>query len=138
MTLRKVGAGRGGRGTEVCPGDGGRRAAGSRGRRAHEHPFPVREVRGGGWLDLAPSPPASSEADGSVSFQVDFIWINRDQKHFEWFVSLLTKLELEQAEQQPGGEREAGVGQHSPPTLGVPSPGLGITPGESPPRPEGA
>ncbi|NWZ18962.1 NOX5 oxidase, partial [Asarcornis scutulata] len=36
--------------------------------------------------------------------KVDFIWINRDQKHFEWFVSLLAKLELEQAEQEPGGE----------------------------------
>uniref|UniRef100_A0A8C3PK46 NADPH oxidase 5 n=1 Tax=Calidris pygmaea TaxID=425635 RepID=A0A8C3PK46_9CHAR len=41
----------------------------------------------------------------SGSLQVDFIWINRDQKHFEWFVSLLTKLEMEQAEQEPGGER---------------------------------
>lgn len=46
-----------------------------------------------------------------MSFQVDFIWINRDQKHFEWFVSLLTKLEMEQAEQEPGGEREAGTPQ---------------------------
>ncbi|KAM6388103.1 NADPH oxidase 5-like [Pluvialis apricaria] len=36
--------------------------------------------------------------------KVDFIWINRDQKHFEWFVSLLTKLEMEQAEQEPGGQ----------------------------------
>ncbi|NWR55342.1 NOX5 oxidase, partial [Bucorvus abyssinicus] len=35
--------------------------------------------------------------------KVDFIWINRDQRHFEWFVSLLTKLEMEQAEQEPGG-----------------------------------
>ncbi|NWH16002.1 NOX5 oxidase, partial [Grus americana] len=35
--------------------------------------------------------------------KVDFIWVNRDQKHFEWFVSLLTKLEMEQAEQEPGG-----------------------------------
>uniref|UniRef100_A0A8B9UXL9 NADPH oxidase 5 n=1 Tax=Anas zonorhyncha TaxID=75864 RepID=A0A8B9UXL9_9AVES len=35
--------------------------------------------------------------------KVDFIWINRDQKHFEWFISLLAKLELEQAEQEPGG-----------------------------------
>ncbi|XP_053933080.1 NADPH oxidase 5 isoform X1 [Cuculus canorus] len=35
--------------------------------------------------------------------KVDFIWINRDQKHFEWFVSLLTKLEMEQAEEEPGG-----------------------------------
>ncbi|XP_077866627.1 NADPH oxidase 5-like [Saccoglossus kowalevskii] len=31
--------------------------------------------------------------------KVDFIWINRDQKCFEWFVSLLTQLELEQAEE---------------------------------------
>ncbi|NXJ99193.1 NOX5 oxidase, partial [Corythaixoides concolor] len=35
--------------------------------------------------------------------KVDFIWINRDQKHFEWFISLLTKLELEQAEQEARG-----------------------------------
>ncbi|XP_026712040.1 NADPH oxidase 5 [Athene cunicularia] len=35
--------------------------------------------------------------------KVDFIWINRDQKHFEWFISLLTKLEMEQAEQEPEG-----------------------------------
>ena len=30
--------------------------------------------------------------------QVDFFWINRDQKSFEWFVSLLSQLEMEQAE----------------------------------------
>jgi len=30
--------------------------------------------------------------------KVDFFWINRDQKSFEWFVSLLTQLEMEQAE----------------------------------------
>ncbi|NXN99084.1 NOX5 oxidase, partial [Rhinopomastus cyanomelas] len=35
--------------------------------------------------------------------KVDFIWINRDQKHFEWFLSLLAKLEMEQVEQEPGG-----------------------------------
>uniref|UniRef100_A0A8C6PMT0 NADPH oxidase 5 n=1 Tax=Nothobranchius furzeri TaxID=105023 RepID=A0A8C6PMT0_NOTFU len=35
--------------------------------------------------------------------KVDFIWINRDQKSFEWFVSLLTKLELEQADEEPDG-----------------------------------
>ncbi|XP_032556123.1 NADPH oxidase 5 [Chiroxiphia lanceolata] len=35
--------------------------------------------------------------------KVDFIWINRDQKHFEWFLSLLSKLEREQAELEPGG-----------------------------------
>uniref|UniRef100_A0A8V5HEC0 Uncharacterized protein n=1 Tax=Melopsittacus undulatus TaxID=13146 RepID=A0A8V5HEC0_MELUD len=49
-------------------------------------------------LDAVPS-----DRGAAVSFQVDFIWINRDQKHFEWFVSLLTKLEMEQAEQEPGG-----------------------------------
>ncbi|NXF00983.1 NOX5 oxidase, partial [Smithornis capensis] len=36
--------------------------------------------------------------------KVDFIWITRDQEHFEWFVSLLTKLEMEQAELEPGGK----------------------------------
>ncbi|XP_056668139.1 NADPH oxidase 5 isoform X1 [Monodelphis domestica] len=35
--------------------------------------------------------------------KVDFIWINRDQKSFEWFVSLLTKLEMDQAEEEHGG-----------------------------------
>ncbi|ESO81905.1 hypothetical protein LOTGIDRAFT_207486 [Lottia gigantea] len=28
--------------------------------------------------------------------KVDFVWINRDQRAFEWFTSLLTQLELEQ------------------------------------------
>ena len=31
--------------------------------------------------------------------KVDFFWINRDQKSFEWFVKLLSQLEIEQAEQ---------------------------------------
>uniref|UniRef100_A0A4W4FFQ9 NADPH oxidase, EF-hand calcium binding domain 5 n=1 Tax=Electrophorus electricus TaxID=8005 RepID=A0A4W4FFQ9_ELEEL len=35
--------------------------------------------------------------------KVDFIWINRDQKSFEWFVSLLTKLEMDQADEEPEG-----------------------------------
>uniref|UniRef100_A0A8C5MV05 NADPH oxidase 5 n=1 Tax=Leptobrachium leishanense TaxID=445787 RepID=A0A8C5MV05_9ANUR len=36
--------------------------------------------------------------------KVDFIWINRDQKFFEWFVSLLTKLEMDQVEdEEPQG-----------------------------------
>ncbi|XP_051545992.1 NADPH oxidase 5 [Myxocyprinus asiaticus] len=35
--------------------------------------------------------------------KVDFIWINRDQKSFEWFVSLLTKLEMDQADEEPKG-----------------------------------
>ncbi|KAK1129558.1 hypothetical protein K0M31_019275 [Melipona bicolor] len=29
---------------------------------------------------------------------VDFFWINRDQRSFEWFVNLLSQLEMEQAE----------------------------------------
>jgi hypothetical protein len=29
--------------------------------------------------------------------KVDFYWINRDQRAFEWFISLLTKLEAEQS-----------------------------------------
>lgn len=32
------------------------------------------------------------------SLQVDFFWINRDQRSFEWFVNLLSQLEMEQAE----------------------------------------
>ncbi|OXB77616.1 UNVERIFIED_CONTAM: hypothetical protein H355_002925 [Colinus virginianus] len=35
--------------------------------------------------------------------KVDFIWINRDQQHFEWFLDLLAVLELQQEEQEPGG-----------------------------------
>ena len=35
----------------------------------------------------------------TIFFQVDFFWINRDQKSFEWFVKLLSQLEIEQAEQ---------------------------------------
>ncbi|XP_023442506.2 NADPH oxidase 5 [Dasypus novemcinctus] len=35
--------------------------------------------------------------------KVDFIWINRDQRSFEWFVSLLTKLEMDQAKENQGG-----------------------------------
>merc|ERR1712150_9215 len=31
--------------------------------------------------------------------KVDFFWINRDQKSFEWFVKLLSQLEIEQSEQ---------------------------------------
>ena len=29
---------------------------------------------------------------------MNFIWINRDQKCFEWFMAMLANLELEQAE----------------------------------------
>lgn len=29
---------------------------------------------------------------------MDFFWINRDQRSFEWFVHLLSQLEMEQAE----------------------------------------
>ena len=30
--------------------------------------------------------------------QVDFFWINRNQRSFEWFVNMLSNLEMEQAE----------------------------------------
>lgn len=30
--------------------------------------------------------------------QVDFFWINRDQRSFEWFVDMLSQLEKEQTE----------------------------------------
>lgn len=39
---------------------------------------------------------------------MDFIWINRDQRSFEWFVSLLTKLELDQAEETQEGRGRMG------------------------------
>ncbi|XP_049761768.1 NADPH oxidase 5 isoform X1 [Elephas maximus indicus] len=35
--------------------------------------------------------------------KVDFVWINRDQQSFEWFVSLLTSLEMDQAEENQDG-----------------------------------
>ncbi|XP_033725536.1 NADPH oxidase 5-like isoform X2 [Pecten maximus] len=35
--------------------------------------------------------------------KVDFVWVNRDQKAFEWFVSLLTQLEVDQAEIETNG-----------------------------------
>ena len=34
-----------------------------------------------------------------LHLQVDFLWINREQKSFEWFVNLLSMLEIDQAEQ---------------------------------------
>ena len=33
---------------------------------------------------------------------MDFFWINRDQKSFEWFVSLLDKMEQEQRRDEEG------------------------------------
>lgn len=45
----------------------------------------------------------SSQVITSSVHQVDFFWINREQRSFEWFVSLLSQLEMEQAEL--GGER---------------------------------
>uniref|UniRef100_A0ACB8E4W0 NADPH oxidase 5 n=1 Tax=Sphaerodactylus townsendi TaxID=933632 RepID=A0ACB8E4W0_9SAUR len=47
--------------------------------------------------------PIKETMSGPCHLQVDFIWINRDQKSFEWFVSLLTQLEMEQAEADPAG-----------------------------------
>ncbi|CAB3225688.1 unnamed protein product, partial [Arctia plantaginis] len=42
--------------------------------------------------------------------KVDFFWINREQRSFEWFVSLLSQLEIEQAEQ--GGAMERFLEMH--------------------------
>ncbi|KAI3379077.1 hypothetical protein SNEBB_009494 [Seison nebaliae] len=36
--------------------------------------------------------------------KVDFIWINRSQKEFEWFVSLLADLEIQQTDELSRGE----------------------------------
>merc|ERR1739842_159505 len=44
----------------------------------------------------------TSDLSASVGLnlrKVDFFWINRDQRSFEWFVKLLSQLEIEQAEQ---------------------------------------
>lgn len=41
----------------------------------------------------------------NICFQVDFFWINRDQRSFEWFVNLLSQLEMEQAELGDAMER---------------------------------
>ena len=40
------------------------------------------------------------------SVQVDFIWVNREQKSFEWFVSLLANIELQESEMQEGKSGE--------------------------------
>ena len=32
--------------------------------------------------------------------KVDFVWINRDQKSFEWFLNLLSEMEAEQLEEE--------------------------------------
>ena len=42
--------------------------------------------------------------------KVDFFWINRDQRSFEWFVNLLSQLEIEQAEQ--GGAMDRFLDMH--------------------------
>ncbi len=41
---------------------------------------------------------------------MDFFWINRDQRSFEWFVHLLSQLEIEQAEQ--GGAMDRFLDMH--------------------------
>ena len=39
--------------------------------------------------------------------KVDFFWINRDQRSFEWFLHLLTQLEVEQAQRRLGPEDDS-------------------------------
>lgn len=46
----------------------------------------------------------------NILLQVDFFWINRDQRSFEWFVNLLSQLEIEQAEL--GGAMERFLEMH--------------------------
>ena len=41
---------------------------------------------------------------------MDFIWINREQQSFEWFIQLLSQLEIEQAEK--GGAMERFLDMH--------------------------
>ena len=36
---------------------------------------------------------------------MDFFWINRDQRSFEWFIHLLSQLEIEQGEKGNAMER---------------------------------
>ncbi|XP_039225533.1 NADPH oxidase 5 isoform X2 [Crotalus tigris] len=44
----------------------------------------------------------SDSLDKNMKLQkVDFVWINRDQKSFEWFISLLTQLEAIQESEEP-------------------------------------
>jgi len=55
----------------------------------------------------------TSDLSASVGLnlrKVDFFWINRDQRSFEWFVNLLSQLEIEQAEQ--GGAMERFLDMH--------------------------
>ena len=67
------------------------------------HPIPSHPIL---WqLDVSHVLPACPDTE-AASFQVDFIWINRDQQHFEWFLDLLAALELQQEEQDPGGEQD--------------------------------
>ena len=42
--------------------------------------------------------------------KVDFFWINKDMKSFEWFIELLSQLEIEQAEK--GGAMERFLDMH--------------------------
>lgn len=51
-----------------------------------------------------------SSCTRSTRAQVDFFWINRDQRSFEWFVNLLSQLEIEQAEL--GGAMERFLEMH--------------------------
>lgn len=57
-------------------------------------------------VGLAPPSPNNTAS----LLQVDFFWINRDQRSFEWFVNLLSQLEIEQAEL--GGAMERFLEMH--------------------------
>merc|ERR550532_1985653 len=68
------------------------------------------------WAARNTCPPCSYRWTNDLKSQVlnlrkvDFFWINRDQRAFEWFISLLSQLEIEQAEQ--GGAMERFLDMH--------------------------
>ena len=40
-------------------------------------------------------------------FQVDFIWVTREQRSLEWFISLLTQMEIEQQRLRQNSDKES-------------------------------
>ena len=49
--------------------------------------------------------------------KVDFIWINRDQRSFEWFIELLYQMEEEQEGDEAGHHKFLDVHMYSTATL---------------------
>ncbi|KAI4468360.1 nadph oxidase [Holotrichia oblita] len=67
---------------------------------------PEEEAEEGRMMRLLQIPKdATSNYPVAKPFPVDFIWINKDEESFEWFIQLMSKLEIEQAELRSGMER---------------------------------